>query len=292
MKKKLFLAGAALIIVVLTVLFVLTSSIEPEAPLPNPNGYDDFVKAAAMVSANTSDWPALSAEPLRQMVVTNHPALELVRAGLLKECSVVPYEMHDLTNSHLSDLGGMKSVAHAFCAAGRLALIHGRTNEAAYFALECIQFGQESARGGVVIDGLVGIAIQAIGRARLEEALPGMDADAARKIVAVLDDIANERESAEDIFKREAQWARRGRFGKVGVFTQLLAPFQSRKMRESAQAKFVKLVNDLQRTKLRAAAHAYELDHGEPPAGVHELVPQYLKSLPLDPESGKELPLN
>lgn len=43
---------------------------------------------------------------------------------------------------------------------------------------------------------------------------------------------------------------------------------------------------------LGIAAHAYELEHGRPPATARDLVPHYVKSIPLDPATGQELPLN
>ena len=49
---------------------------------------------------------------------------------------------------------------------------------------------------------------------------------------------------------------------------------------------------DILRTKIQLAAHAYELDHGKPPTATRDLVPQYLKSVPHDPATDKELPLN
>jgi hypothetical protein len=196
------------------------------------------------------------------------------------------------TNDHLSELADSKRVAQAVCAASRLALIEGRTNEAAMHALDCIRFGSEAVRGGVIIDGLVGIAIQAMGRVRLEEAMPGLDAEASQKIVAILGEVISERELPADIFKREAQWARSGRFGGVGVVARFILPFQNRKMHARAEQKFLRNLTDLQLAQLHAAARAYELDHGRPPASARDLVPQYLKSVPLDPATGWELPLN
>lgn len=73
---------------------------------------------------------------------------------------------------------------------------------------------------------------------------------------------------------------------------QLLQPIQSRKMRTSVEANFLKWDGDLQRTKLRAAVRAYELNHGKLPVAARDLVPQYLKSIPFDPTTGKELPLD
>jgi hypothetical protein len=37
------------------------------------------------------------------------------------------------------------------------------------------------------------------------------------------------------------------------------------------------------------AARAYELDHGAPPKEIADLVPAYLKTIPLDPTTGTNL---
>lgn len=293
-KKQLFLATAIVVVTVLAALIFITPRTTPEEPLPNPNGYEDFAKAGALVSAGTSDWNSLSVEQLHQLVATNQPALELIRSGLTKECRVVPYMITAATNNndHMSELTNHKRAAHAFCAASRLALLEGRTNDAALLALDCIRYAHESTRGGVIIDGMFGLAVQAIGRPRLEEALAGTDAETSRKVVAALDQVGNRRESSGEIIKREAQWARRGRFGSGGILTQLILPFQMRKIRAGVEQKFIKGSTDLQRTKIHAAVRAYELDHGKPPATARELVPQYLKFIPIDPATGNELPLN
>jgi hypothetical protein len=94
------------------------------------------------------------------------------------------------------------------------------------------------------------------------------------------------------VLKRERQWARRGRFGPSSVFTQLLNPLLNRKALAAGRQKFIKVETDIHRMKIELAVHAYELDHGKPPTASSELVPQYLKSVPLDPETGLELPLN
>ena len=292
MMKKLFLAVAIVIVAMLVALVFLTPRVVPEAPLPSPNGYDDFVKAATIVSRNSFDWNSLSGEALHQLVATNEPALSLIRTGLTKESRMAPYILAGTNNSHMSEMALQKLIAHAFCAASRLALTEGHTNDAAILALDCIRYSHESTRGGVIIDGLVGVAIQANGLARLEEALPGLDAETSRKVTTGLENLAGKRESPENIFTREAEWARRGRFGHAGILTQLIQSFRYRKLLAKAKQKFEKGVTDLQRTKLRAAAHAYELEHAKPPASARELVPQYLKSIPLDPATGKELPLN
>lgn len=295
MKKKLFLAVAIIVVAVLAALIFLTPSVSPEEPLPNPNGYDDFVKAATLIERNPPDWWPMQGEELhaalQRLVATNQSALALVRTGLAKKCRMVPWEMNATNGQHLNDLAGSKALAQAVAAASRLALIEGRTNEAAALATDCIRFGNESARGGVLIDGLVGIAIKSIGLSSLKSAAEGMDLESTRKTLSALDEVASRSEPAEDILKRERQWARSGRFGSAGILTQIIQPFLNRKALEKGRQKFTEIETDLQRTRIQLARHAFELDHGQPPATARDLVPQYLKAIPLDPATSQELPV-
>lgn len=296
MKKKLLLAVAIVVVVTLGTLIIATPKVEPEPPLPNPNGYDDFLKAATLLTVNPPDWQGMNGEEqheaLLRLIATNQAALDQVKTGLTKECRMVPWEMNETNSTHLNDLAKTKALAQTFAAASKLAMIEGRTNEAAAFAIDCIRYGNESARGGVLIDGLVGIAIKSIGLNYLKSATDGMDLESTRKAASALEEVARRSESTDAILQRERQWARRGRFGPAGIIAQLVQPFLNRKALEKGRQKFTKIETDLQRTRIQLARHAYELDHGKPPAAASDLVPQYLKSIPLDPATGKELPLN
>ena len=58
-------------------------------PLPSPNGYDDFLKAADSIVGNANfDASKASGEELREFVEGNRGARELVRVGLGRECGV------------------------------------------------------------------------------------------------------------------------------------------------------------------------------------------------------------
>src|SRR5258706_408900 len=50
-------------------------------PLPNPNGYDDFVKASRVASPSAADYLSMSQHELREFVTQNSEALKLVRSG-------------------------------------------------------------------------------------------------------------------------------------------------------------------------------------------------------------------
>lgn len=40
---------------------------------------------------------------------------------------------------------------------------------------------------------------------------------------------------------------------------------------------------------IQFSARAYELDKGKPPTNIADLVPAYLKTVPHDPDTGKEM---
>jgi hypothetical protein len=296
MKKKLLLAVALVIATVLVLLIVVTPKKQPETPPPNPNGYDDFIKATTLLESNPPDWQSLKDEEQHQallkLAATNRAALELLKAGLSKECRVPAWGVNGTNFPHINDLARFRALAQSLVGASKLSLIESRTNEAAVLAIDCIRFGNECYRGGVLIDGLVGIAIKSIGLSSLKPVVDGMDLDATRQALSALEQVSSRGESADEILKRERQWARLGRFGPVNPILLALQRFQDRKAMARASQKFVRINRDIRVVQLQLATHAYELEHGKPPARARELVPQYLKAIPLDPETGKELPLN
>ena len=121
----------------------------PLPPLPNPNGYDDFVKAQKLVVGNPADFERGSLEELRKHLAENAEVLRLVQEGLTKRCRVpISYSTNHLVLRSLSDV---KKLARLLEAAGRLAELERRTNDAARIYLETIRYGEESCRGGVMM---------------------------------------------------------------------------------------------------------------------------------------------
>ena len=69
-----FFVVAALLVV--AALVVTRNQLPPAGPpLPKPNGYDDLVQAARMVSDNTPDWDTMSEGDLRALELKNSEAL-------------------------------------------------------------------------------------------------------------------------------------------------------------------------------------------------------------------------
>jgi hypothetical protein len=69
--------------------------------------------------------------------------------------------------NQLNDLTALKNLAQTLTAAGRLAELQSRPAEALSNYLDVMRFGIESGRGGFMIDALIGIAIEGMGRSHL-----------------------------------------------------------------------------------------------------------------------------
>ena len=260
----------------------------PVQPLPNPNGYDDFVKAAEMLSTNSWNYDKMSEQELQTLVDDNSNALHLARSGLQMQCRVA-LDYSPNSSTLLDQLAGMKRLAQAFVAEGKLAEMENRPSAAAKSYLDAVHFGNESVRGGVLINEFVGIAVEAIATSHLTNLVQHLDAKSCRETAATLEALDSQRQTWNEFMQQENDWSRRTfpgiRYGIVRLMThKSLLPAQaaaSRKLKQQ-QTRTRQLLIDL-------AARAYELDKGKPPASFDNLVPDYLKAIPQDPFTGTNM---
>jgi len=259
-------------------------------PLPNPNGYDDFVQAAQFAVGNGGDL-SLSQGDLRELIVKNAEALRLVRQGLTRSCRVrVDFTAANFS-PHMSDLAGMKRLVWLLVAEGRLAEMGHRTNDAIRIYLESIRFGQEASRGGLVIDRLVGIACQATGVEPLKRIVHSLHTSECHEAMRTLEKIQGSEESVEEIMHHEKEWSRRNRrlldVIRYMIATRSFNPMQQTRAQLTAKMQLIQPMLD--RLMIDLAVRAYELEHGQPPTSVNELVPDYLNAIPVDPATGTKL---
>jgi len=165
----LLIPGALILAVTGLLIFDATRPLPPIQPLPAPNGYDDFVNAGEMADNNTGDYYEMKLEELRKLVARNSEALQTARTNLQEDCAVPLQFFPNWGGRHLPELANFKRLAQAFVAEGRLAEMENRPGDAAKSYLDAIRLGHKSAHGGVLIDQLVGIAIEAMGTAGLQK---------------------------------------------------------------------------------------------------------------------------
>jgi hypothetical protein len=274
-------AVLVLVAILLAVVAVVIHRPPPPSPLPSPNGYDDFTKARGLVVDSSHKWEELDVVSLRQLVESNRPALALVRSGLEKECAVPPYS--PTNTKHMDMLAGSKVLAFAFLAESRLARSEDRTNEAATALLDCFRFGSECGRGGLLIDHLVGLAVQHLALARFSKLRDGLDAPTLRLLASTLEQTDRKQEKMEVILEREYT------FG--GVQWRILRKLvgDDQKQRNKVMQKNQSFLLLLRNEELAHAERAFELEKGHLPASARDLVPDYLKSVPLHPGTGQPM---
>ena len=268
-------------------LFFMEEPLPPVVSLPSPNGYDDLVKAGKMLASNVSDYDKLSQEELRVLVDKNLKALQLARLGMQQECRVSLQFLPGYPN--LDDLSGIKRLAHAFVAEGKLAEIDNHPSAAAKSYLAVFHLGNESARGGLLIDQLVEIAMEALGTSRLQKTADQLDAKSCRESAATLETLDSQRQSWETVMQQEDAWSRRTF---TGIRYEIARLMRRKALKQSFQKS--ELAFQQQQIKTRQlmivlAARAYELDKGHRPASAAELVSEYLKAVPQDPVTGTNL---
>ena len=285
--SKLLTALALLVALALVaVLILVLSRPAPATPLPNPNGYDDLVKAGRMLAGDFSNFGAADEPVLEKLVTNNIPACSLARTGLSRDSCVPPFSFTEFAD-HAQDFSSFKHLAQAFAAEGRLAELQGRPVQAAEAYLDTIRLAQSLTRGGVIIHGLVAVACEATGTARLEKLVSGLDAAGCRKVAASLEAIESRRVMPEQIAAEERRWGRRS-----GLKYQFAWVVEFRTMRQTEKGFIQRAKAQILRVRrLEAdfAARAYELEHGTRPPSLAALVPTYLKALPQDPTTRSNL---
>ena len=109
------IVGLSLAVVAVGIFLYWPGGTPTAEPVPSPNGYDDILKAAALLSAKptASDPRDLAKEELRVMVTQNSEALKALRAGLERECRVPVVYSVNYISRHFPELPRHKALAGA-----------------------------------------------------------------------------------------------------------------------------------------------------------------------------------
>jgi hypothetical protein len=135
---------------------------------------------------------------------------------------------------------------------------------------------------------LLSIALESIGTSRLGKLVPVLEPGKCRELALALETSDSLRDPPEVVLQQERTWARRT-YGLKGQVSSIL---NWRTLKQTQQGCIARLqAQQLQTRKLMIdlAARVYESDKGQRPKSVNDLVPGYLKSIPLDPATGTNL---
>lgn len=270
-------------------LIFMEEPLPPVAPLPNPNGYDDLVKAGKMLGAKERDYFETNEASVRRVVADNKQGLSLAREGLRKECQVPVQYNSAYADNHISDLTVIHELAITFTDEGKVDEMENRPNDAVKSYLDLIHLANASARGGLLIDQLVGTAIEAVGTSSLQKIVSQLNAKSCRQTAIDLETLDAQRQSWNDVIQQEDAWSRRTF---IGLRYRLLLLYSDRSLKQDQEKAEQHFINQQTKTRqliIALAARAYELDKGHPPASAADLVPDYLKAIPQDPVTGTNM---
>ena len=281
---------AALVVLILAaVLTAIVRSAPARVPLPSPNGYDDFIQAGAAVpeSNDFADYRQWTVAELAARVEASSNAFALVQAGLQKASRTPGVRPGDELDARMQKLASFKRLAYALAARSQLALLQGHTDEAAALALDGVQMAHGIARGGVLIEALVGMACEAVALRALSATIPNLDSKAARSAARRLADLDRETPTAAETMASEHAFNR-----SHGLYGTLLAAGDRFGMgplvagRQKFETKWASEAARRRELILQLARRAYEVEKGRLPDSDAELVPDVLPSLPVVPADG------
>jgi hypothetical protein len=288
--RTLLLALAVIfVLAVLTVIIVSTSRIPQRPPLPNPNGHDDFLKAAALLTGDVGNASTLNHDGLQALVSTNSEALRMLRLGLTRDCSVPTESAMENVPGMLTELSDMKRLVQLLAAEGRLREMDNRLADAAQCYLDAIHFGNQISRGGFIIHRLVGIACEAIGDTPLGKLAPRLSSQEARRVIAELEKAENAEVTWDEVRQNENRFVEYRLSQGFHPITWVMTRWEVWRARQRAEIKHKRVVAHLRLLIAELALRCYQSEQGRAPTGLKQLVPKYLQRVPADPFSGQPL---
>jgi len=263
--------------------YALFRAPKPEL-LPNPNGYDDFLRAAPMVTAKVEDFPDLDREALRALLETNGEPLHVLRLGLTRQCAV--------PTALWGNSGQVRFLAMLLAAEGRQRELDDQPSEAAHSYVDCIHLGCNVSQGGVVIDRLVGVAFESIGRNTLVKLIPKLRREQIQPLIRELEQINSNEVSWTDVLHNEHRFIRIHMFESPNPITwvqELLLLLHDRQLHRAAKEMHDLTIAQLRLLIAEIALRCYTSEQGQAPLRLDELVPKYLQQVPSDPFSANPL---
>ena len=242
-----------------------------------------------MLLIDGGNYPTANAAQLRPIVAANTPALILAKSALSNECRVTVEFTQAWSEKHLAELSSIKRLAQAMAAEGKLAEHEGRDQDALASYLEVVHLGDQADRGGVMLDELVGIAVEAMGLVELQKLSGRLDAKDARAAAASLTELDQQAQTWNEVLRQEENWSRRTFTGLRYDLLRFMTRGRNQQLFQRAELKLKTFRAKSRQLQLVLAARAYTLEQGHAPAAVGDLVPKYLKSIPKDPHTGKDM---
>ena len=183
-RKRLKWIGAVALVALAVLFIAYFPGRPPSFPVPTPNGYNDFVRAAALnqkalenadVRQSYNKLPDATPEALRTWMWEGADAVAAFQKGLTNSCRVPVQATKTFGEEHSRTVAGLKAFTQFLVARAQLAALEGRTNDALMADLQAYDFARRIGNGGLMIDFLVSRACEAIVLKHLESLIPALN---------------------------------------------------------------------------------------------------------------------
>ena len=260
-----------------------------QEPMPDPNGYEYFIRAGEMVTYDrnllTNDNDLAWSRPIYD---SNQLALAEFRRGLEFECRVPRLPVDEGSwQSFLGESISVRQIRVVLRADAVLSRAAGRHEHSARCGMEMIRFGHKVCRGGVVINALGSITAISSGEDILREECRNLDVQTLRSYCLELLELDAKREEFDEILARDRKVDRVAYSSLADTLDRLrdLVDFETKRqirfhfewMRTRSRLLIVKL-----------ALEAHRKETGAHPSELAELLPSVLKEIPEDPFGNPE----
>ncbi len=253
--------------------------------LPDPNGYEKLLVATDMLHPRTGFYDEMEAEELAEVVEHNRPALRLARMGLREECAVTLVWGGDRTwldTVHSARNAKNRNLSRAFTAEALYESQQGNVDPAIQCGLDSIQSGMAVAKGGLVVDWMIGYSNVYRGMAALRTIVNSMSKSQSNELIDHFEGEPFEFEDPNSLLKRELAFFEQMHGPVEWFMIGKVAKSQQQSMRTELPSieKRYTVYKDLLITHF--ALRCFKIDHGRFPEDLEELVPNYLSELPRD----------
>ncbi len=272
----------------------------PKSPqIPNPNGYDDLIRAGAAIRGpwpKGGDWKGADLSELRAFVDANRPALDLARLGLSRDGLASFDDSQAGLAVQMEQQGHIRSLSRLLLAQARIAEEEGRFGDAARIDFDLLEAGQMTTQGALANTAALGWVVQSQALDQLRRLRDHLSARELRPMIEHLERLDQRRTSIQALVDRWERWY-------LGAFPwwQRAWMGQSR-VKAMARADQPKVLgNSRTRVELPSryltiawAIHVHHEETGRWPRSVAEMVPSILTAEPVDPATMRPLvyPLN
>jgi len=245
--------------------------------IPSPNAYLDLLDLSRELST-MNPAPPIGAPSSTNAPPEPPPAEFLVRVhnAIQREGAAPTGDMLNRLPAHLNDLALLKHLSHALVAEADSQLRLGQTNQTASVGLDLVRLGAMAGRYGVLIDRLVGLAIERQGIDILQRCEPGMSPDTIRFVVIALERMDPElSDSAATLRLEQAYFDRQASFMVRFLFRvqEALGRSLLRAARNQFQSRMQSAILQRRALTLRLTARRDQFERQRQPATANDLAP-------------------